>query len=114
MTPDPGAWATLKMQPSRPRRQLAGGRHGAPLDGANPYTIHFDKGATPPVNAFWSITLYDSDGFPAANTINHFALSSFMPLEFNADGSLDLFSKTTIPAQTRKPTGCRRQKAPST
>ena len=35
---------------------------GKPLDGANKYTIHFDKGATPPVNAFWSITLYDARG----------------------------------------------------
>src|SRR5262249_51535880 len=33
---------------------------GKPLDGANRYTIHFDKGATPPAAAFWSITLYDS------------------------------------------------------
>ena len=41
---------------------------GKPLDGANKYTIHFDKGATPPVNAFWSITLYDDDGFQVANT----------------------------------------------
>ncbi len=29
---------------------------GKPLDGANKYTIHFEKGAMPPVNAFWSIT----------------------------------------------------------
>ena len=36
---------------------------GKPLDGANKYTIHFDKGAAPPVNAFWSITLYDSKAF---------------------------------------------------
>src|SRR6185312_15466912 len=34
---------------------------GKPLDGANKYTITFEKGATPPVNAFWSITLYDQD-----------------------------------------------------
>ena len=43
-----------------------GDETGKPLDGANKYTIHFDKGATPPVNAFWSITLYDSGGFQVA------------------------------------------------
>ena len=40
---------------------------GKPLDGANDYTIHFDKGGTPPVDAFWSITLYDPEGFQVAN-----------------------------------------------
>ena len=37
---------------------------GKPLDGASAYVLHFDKGATPPANAFWSVTLYDSDGYP--------------------------------------------------
>ena len=41
---------------------------GRPLDGANKYTLHFEKGATPPVNAFWSVTLYDPDGFQVANS----------------------------------------------
>ena len=40
-----------------------GDESGKPLDGANKYTITFEKGATPPVNAFWSITLYDQEGF---------------------------------------------------
>ena len=40
-----------------------GDETGKPLDGANKYTIHFEKGAAPPVNAFWSITLYDQEGF---------------------------------------------------
>jgi hypothetical protein len=41
---------------------------GRPLDGAK-YTIHFDKDATPPVQAFWSITLYDSEGFQVGNSL---------------------------------------------
>jgi len=70
---------------------------GRPLDGAGSYTIHFDKGATPPVNAFWSITLYDSDGFAVANPLNRFALSSWMPFKYNADGSLDLYFQSENP-----------------
>jgi hypothetical protein len=46
---------------------------GKPLDGVNQYTIHFDKGAFPPANAFWSITLYDQEGFQVANSLNRFA-----------------------------------------
>jgi hypothetical protein len=42
---------------------------GKPLDGANNYVIHFEKGATPPANAFWSITLYDAQGFQIANPL---------------------------------------------
>jgi hypothetical protein len=30
---------------------------GRPLDGANKYTLHFEKGETPPATAFWSVTL---------------------------------------------------------
>jgi hypothetical protein len=70
---------------------------GKPLDGAGKYTIHFDKGATPPVSAFWSITLYDSDGFQVENRLNRFALSSWMPFKYNPDGSLDLYFQNESP-----------------
>jgi hypothetical protein len=70
---------------------------GKPLDGANKYTIHFEKGATPPVNAFWSLTLYDSDGFQVANVLDRFAVSSWMPFTYNADGSLDLYFQNERP-----------------
>src|SRR5450756_2582081 len=69
---------------------------GKPLDGANRYMIHFDKGATPPVNAFWSITLYDSGGFQVANVLSRFAVSSYMPFKTNADGSLS-YTHLTLP-----------------
>jgi len=68
-----------------------GDSDGKPLDGANAYTIHFDKDHIPPVEAFWSITLYDNGGFQVANAINRFAVSSWMPFAYNADGSLDLY-----------------------
>jgi len=75
---------------------------GKPLDGANQYTIHFDKGATPAVNAFWSITLYDADGFQVGNALNRFALSSWMPFRYNADGSLDLYFQNESPGKDKE------------
>ena len=75
---------------------------GKPLDGASKYTIHFDKGATPPVNAFWSVTLYDSDGFQVANSLNRFAVSSWMPFKYNADGSLDLYFQNESPGADKE------------
>jgi hypothetical protein len=76
--------------------------NGTPLDGANRYTIHFDKGATPPVNAFWSLTLYDSDGFQVANSLNRFAVSSWMPFKYNPDGSLDLYFQNQSPGTDKE------------
>jgi len=70
---------------------------GKPLDGANQYTIHFDKETLPPVGAFWSITLYDKDGFQVANALNRFAVSSWMPFQYNKDGSLNLYVQNESP-----------------
>ncbi len=70
---------------------------GKPLDGANKYIIHFEKGATPPARSFWSVTLYDQEGFQVANPLDRFALSSWMPFHYNADGSLDLFFQNESP-----------------
>jgi hypothetical protein len=75
---------------------------GKPLNGANKYTIHFDKGATPPVNAFWSITLYDSEGFQVGNVLNRFAVSSWMPFKYNSDGSLDLYFQNESPGTDKE------------
>jgi len=75
---------------------------GKPLNGSNKYTIHFDKGATPPVNAFWSITLYDDEGFQVGNVLNRFAVSSWMPFKTNADGSLDLYFQSESPGKDKE------------
>jgi hypothetical protein len=72
---------------------------GKPLDGVNKYTITFEKGAAPPVNAFWSITLYDQEGFQVGNVLNRFAVSSWMPFKYNGDGSLDLYFQSESPGK---------------
>jgi hypothetical protein len=76
-----------------------GDETGRPLDGANKYTITFEKGAAPPVDAFWSITLYDQEGFQVGNVLNRFAVSSWMPFKYNADGSLDLYFQNESPGK---------------
>jgi hypothetical protein len=85
---------------------------GKPLDGANQYTIHFEKGATPPVRAFWSLTLYDSDGFQVGNALNRFTVSSWMPFVYNADGSLDLYFQTDSPGKDKEANWLPAPKAP--
>ena len=75
---------------------------GKPLDGENAYVLHFAKGATPPADAFWSVTLYDSEGFQVPNSINRFAVSSWMPFKYNADGSLDLYVQNASPGADKE------------
>ena len=75
---------------------------GKPLDGGNAYVLHFDKGATPPVNAFWSVTLYDAQGYQVANSLNRFAVSSWMPFKTNPDGSLDLYFQNASPGADKE------------
>ncbi len=75
---------------------------GKPLDGNNNYVLHFDKNELPPVNGFWSVTMYDKAGFQAANVLNRFAISSWMPLKKNADGSLDLYLQNGSPGADKE------------
>ena len=74
-----------------------GDETGQSLTGTNKYVLHFDKSQLPPVSGFWSVTLYDSEGFQVANSINRFAVSSWMPFKYNADGSLDLYFQNESP-----------------
>jgi hypothetical protein len=89
-----------------------GDETGKPLNGASTYTIHFEKGGAPPVRAFWSITLYDADGFQVANALNRFAVSSWMPFKYNADGSLDLYFQSDSPGSDKEANWLPAPKAP--
>jgi hypothetical protein len=75
---------------------------GKPLDGTHAYTLHFEKNDLPPVDAFWSITLYDMEGFQVSNALGRFALSSWMPFKYNTDGSLTLHFQAQSPGPGRE------------
>jgi hypothetical protein len=75
---------------------------GKPLSGASKYVLHFDKGNTLPVKAFWSVTMYDPDSYFVANPINRYAVSSWMPFKRNADGSLDLYIQNQSPGKDKE------------
>ncbi|MEW6187162.1 MAG: DUF1254 domain-containing protein [Thermodesulfobacteriota bacterium] len=77
-------------------------REGKPLNGNNRYLLHFEKNTLPPVNAFWSVTLYGRDGFYVPNPLNRYALGDRDPLRYNADGSLDLYIQNPSPGADRE------------
>jgi len=79
---------------------------GAPLTGANEYTYRFAPGQLPPVNAFWSLTMY---GLPksllVANPINRYLINSPMLRELvpDVDGGYTLYVQRDSPGPEREP-----------
>ena len=110
-----GIYGNSRKEASTPKMQVDAA--GQKLDGAYRYTLRFAPGQLPPVNAFWSLTMYE---LPAsllvANPINRYLINSPMlpRLKKDADGGLTVLrSRTNPPARTRKPTGCPRRRARS-
>jgi hypothetical protein len=75
---------------------------GDRVDGSRNYVLHFDRGDLPPVGAFWSVTMYDEQGFQVANELNRFAIGDRDPLRYNDDGSLDLYLQHANPEAQRE------------
>jgi hypothetical protein len=75
---------------------------GNPLEGTDKYIIHFAKEELPPAGAFWSITMYDEDGFQVANSLNRFAIGDRDELKHNADGSLDIYIQSDSPGKDKE------------
>ena len=75
---------------------------GNPIMGENRYVMHFSKEELPPVEAFWSLTMYDARGFQVANPLNRFALGDRDALKFNADGSLDIYIQHKSPGKDKE------------
>lgn len=75
---------------------------GNPLSGANKYVIHFDKDQIPPVNGFWSLTMYNDQLFFVNNPLNRFTLSPRNALQYNPDSSLDLYIQADSPGKDKE------------
>lgn len=75
---------------------------GEPLTGERDYVLHFEADRLPPVAAFWSLTMYDAEGFQAPNELDRFALGDRDPLDYNPDGSLDIHISHTDPGPDRR------------
>ena len=77
---------------------------GKKLTGAANYTLTFLKGETPPVNAFWSITMYmiDQGWWFVPNKLNKFTVSLRNDLKYNADGSLTLHFQNASPGPDKE------------
>ncbi len=74
-------------------QDTAGGR----LTSDKAYILHFEADQVPPVNAFWSLTVYNENLYLADNPIDRYAVGSRDDLVFNADGSLDIYIQRTSP-----------------
>jgi hypothetical protein len=70
---------------------------GAPLMGGSRYRLRFEQDRLPPAGAFWSVTLYDTDGFQVANALNRYALGDRDALRRGADGSIEIYVQPVSP-----------------
>ena len=77
---------------------------GRTLSGAGKYTVQFAKGETPPVDGFWSITMYEINQgwWFVPNRLNKFTVSERNNLKANADGSITLYFQRESPGKDKE------------
>jgi hypothetical protein len=78
---------------------------GQKLDGANRYTVRFAPGDLPPVNAFWSLTMYElPERLLTANPLNRYLINSAMlpQLKRDADGGIALYIQNESPGADKE------------
>ena len=98
-----GIWGNSKQEAMYPA--YAVDANGQKLDGANRYTLRFAPGHLPPVNAFWSLTMYElPSSLLAANPINRYLINSPMlpDLKRDADGGLTLLIQHDSPGKDKE------------
>jgi hypothetical protein len=75
---------------------------GRKYSGASKYVMHFPKGQLPPVEAFWSVTMYDPAMFFVNNPLNRYSISPRQDLKTNPDGSTDLYIQRESPGKDKE------------
>ena len=76
---------------------------GIPYNGTNNYVIHFEPEQTPPVDAFWSVTMYNMEKYFIDNPINRYSVGEYTDgLKYNPDGSLDIYIQNQNPGPDKE------------
>ena len=75
---------------------------GDPLSGASRYLIHLASGHLPPATAFWSLTIYEYEGFFVANPLDRVSVSQRDTFTASQDGSIDLYVQHQSPGQDKE------------
>jgi len=75
---------------------------GKPLSGEHKYTLTFKKGAWPPADAFWSMTLYDIEGYLVDNPLDRYAIGDRSGMKPNPDGSLTITIQGESPGKEKE------------
>jgi len=96
-----GLGANLPQDAIYPLTQTDG--NGQRLNGANRYILHFENGKMPPVNGFWSLTMYNAEYFFVENLLNRYTLSERNKFNFNPDGSVDIYLQHEPPIKNLQP-----------
>ena len=94
-------WAGPDKNTSHGAAFLFTDNHDKPLDGKNKYTMTFDMNDLPPVTQFWSIPIYNKDGYFVRNPIDRYTINSFMIDQkqlYVADGKLVIYLQKDKPS----------------
>ena len=76
---------------------------GKPYNGINKYAIYFEPGQTPPVDGFWSVTMYNEEKYFYDNPLNRYSIGEYKDgLKTNQDGSLDIYIQNQSPGADKE------------